>query len=301
MATDTTRHTREVAIDSLVIDSRFAGLFIEEPATIARIAKDMRATGYDPHRPIDVWKNGAGRGKHIVVEGHQRLAAARAADLRTVRIAYRDFDDDARALLWAAGQQANRRNATREAQCLSIMRTLERAGRLDGTRAEIAERFGFGNATVGRAMQVLGRGTESEIAAVLDGTHSLKSAYERILERERRERQHITTTTPVGPEPEDDPGIDAGVETEAEQEAPEWLAHARDLTHTLAGRVDRVLDVLAGETADVSADVAAGRLEQPLASITGLLEDLAAAVEHARADTTPNAARQRKAVRARGR
>lgn len=279
MSTIAAPHTREVSIDSLVIDPRFAGLFIEEPATVQRIAAGMRENGYDPHRAIDVWKNGAGRGKHVVVEGHQRLAAARAAGLTHVRIAYRDFSDDSRALLWAAEQQANRRNASREAQCLSILRTLERAGRLDGTRAELAERFGFGDATIGRAMQVLGRGSESEITAVLDGTHSLKRAYELILQRERAERAPVTEP----PEPED-PGDRPDVDQadEFEEELPEWLAHARDLAHTLAGRVDRILDVLDGAGSDVVADVKAGRLDQPLESVAGLVEDIAAAVNESR-------------------
>jgi len=280
MSTATAPHTREVSIDSLVIDPRFAGLFIEEPATVQRIAAGMRENGYDPHRAIDVWKNGAGRGKHVVVEGHQRLAAARAAGLSHVRIAYRDFGDDSRALLWAAEQQANRRNASREAQCLSILRTLDRAGRLDGTRAELSKRFGFGDATIGRAMQVLNRGTESEITAVLDGTHSLKRAYELILQRERSERQSVAEPEPdVDGRDRDD--VDQG--DEFEEELPEWLAHARDLAHTLAGRVDRILDVLDGASPDVAADVKAGRLDEPLASVSGLVEDIAAAVEESRA------------------
>jgi ParB family chromosome partitioning protein len=198
MTTYTNITTRDVPIDSLVIDARFAGLFIEEPDTIARITRDMKRNGFDRHRPIDVWKDGAGRGRHVVLEGHQRLAAAKAAGLETVRIAYRQFDNPNRALLWAAEQQTNRRNASREAQCLSILRALKRAGQLHDTRAGLSERFGFGDATVGRAMQVLNRGTESEITAVLEGAHSLKRAYELILQRERAEDQAVEDDDPRG-------------------------------------------------------------------------------------------------------
>jgi ParB family chromosome partitioning protein len=270
--TITNAYTREVPIDSLVIDPRFAGLFIEEPSTISRIARDMKRNGFDPYRPIDVWKDGAGRGKHVVLEGHQRLAAARAAGLETVRAAYRQFDNPNRALLWAAEQQTNRRNASREAQCLSILRALKRAGQLHDTRAGLSERFGFGDATVGRAMQVLNRGTESEITAVLEGTHSLKRAYELILQRERDEAQGFKRErVPEEPEPEIDLDDDDG---EYEQQAPAELAHVRDLTHQLSGRVDRLLDLLGAEPADALLDVQQGRHKPVLEQIDGALEDV---------------------------
>jgi ParB family chromosome partitioning protein len=267
--------TREVPIDSLVIDPSFAGLFIEEPDTVRRIARDMRANGFDPHRPIDVWRDGAGRGRHVVLEGHQRLSAAKAARLEKVRIAYRSFSDPNTALLWAAEQQANRRNASREAQCLSILRALDRAGELEGSRADLSRRFGFGDATVGRALQVLNRGTESEIVAVLEGKHGLKTAYELILAREREEAQAFAEREHDDPDRDVDRDPDRSEdEGEYEEEAPEALAQARDLTHTLAGRVDRLLDLLGAEPADALLDVRNGRHRPVLEQINGSLEDV---------------------------
>ena len=58
-----------------------------------------------------------------------------------------------------------------------------------GPQREEAERFGFSTATIDRARQVLDRGTESEIMAVLDGTHGLKKAYELIRKREAEEAE----------------------------------------------------------------------------------------------------------------
>jgi hypothetical protein len=40
---------------------------------------------------------------------------------------------------------------------------------------QLAERFGFSAATIDRALQVLRRGTESEITAVLEGKHRLEN------------------------------------------------------------------------------------------------------------------------------
>jgi ParB family chromosome partitioning protein len=264
--------TRAVPIDSLVIDPLFAGLFLEEPDVVKRLTRDMRANGYDPQRAIDVWKDGAGRGRHVVVEGHQRLAAARRAGLTTVRVAYRHFDDSNRALLWSAEQQSNRRNASREARCLSILRALDRAGQSNYlTTQQLSERFGFSTATIDRALQVMRRGTESEITAVVEGKHGLKTAYEQIIAREREEKQGFARERQE-PEPEPEPDLEP--EDEYEEQAPAELAHARDLTHQLSGRVDRLLDLLGAEPADALLDIQQGRHKPVLEQIDGALEDV---------------------------
>src|SRR5687768_272546 len=114
MTDDTRAYSRNVPLTSLVEDPLFSNLFLPDPDVIKRIVVSMRTTGFDIHRAIDVWKDGAGRGKHIVLEGHQRLTAAKRAGLTEVRVAYRDFDSRLAALLWAAGQQAGRRNVSGE-------------------------------------------------------------------------------------------------------------------------------------------------------------------------------------------
>ena len=149
----------------------------------------MKRNGYDEARPVDIWKDGAGTGRHVLVEGHQRYRAAQATGQETIRAAYRHFGSRGEALKWAAEQQANRRNASTEAQCLSVLRAFKRAGEAWASTAEMKERFGFSASTIDRARQVLDRGTESEVTAVLDGTHGLKKAYELIRKREAQEAE----------------------------------------------------------------------------------------------------------------
>jgi len=120
--------------------------------------------------------------------GHQRLLTARRAGLASVWVVYRRFPDPESALFWAAEQQANRRNASREAQCLSVLRALRRMDAPASSTKEVAARFGFGPATVDRARQALKRRSESEIADVLDGTRGPKTAYNVLLARERAEK-----------------------------------------------------------------------------------------------------------------
>jgi ParB-like nuclease domain len=265
-------HTREVPIESLVIDPRFAGLFIEEPATIDRIARSMRHHGYDPHRPIDVWKDGAGRGRHVVVEGHQRLAAAKRAGLAEVKIAYRHFDGFGPAFVWSAEQQTNRRNASKEAQALSILRALKRAGEGIGTTADMSERFGFSTATIDRARQVLARGTESEIVAVLEGKHGLKDAYDLIRKREKADAEGLPEEPKRRPEVEDDEDDPAA---EPDIDAPEELTHVRDLVSTAGGRLVRLEDLLLAENVpDVLDDVRDRKPHQAIEQLRELLDEL---------------------------
>ena len=101
---------REVPIDSLIVDPLFAGLFIEDPVVVARITASIQRTGYDEARPIDIWKDGAGIGRHVLVEGHQRYRAAQAAGQQSIRVAYRHFDTGRGAEVGgrAAGQPPQR-------------------------------------------------------------------------------------------------------------------------------------------------------------------------------------------------
>src|SRR5262245_56110605 len=114
---------RKVAITSLHTDPQFANLFFREKSLVTSLVAKMKQ-GFDRHRPIDVWRDGLGRGKHLVVEGHTRFEAAQKAGLTEVYVAYREFPNRLAALLFAAEQQGLRRNIAREVQCLSVLRAL---------------------------------------------------------------------------------------------------------------------------------------------------------------------------------
>ncbi len=88
--------------------------------------------------------------------------------------------------MFAAAAQVNRRNLSKEAQCISILQALRNVGE-EFTREELAERYGISTATFGRASQVLNRGIESEIVAACEGTVSLMKTLEEIKKREKAE------------------------------------------------------------------------------------------------------------------
>lgn len=183
LETDLRVYTRDVPTTALVEDPVFKHLFLPDATLITQLAAAMRARGFDPARPIDVWKDGAGRGRHIVLDGHQRLAAAKRAGLRAVHVVYRRPADYDAALLWAAQQQAVRRNATREQQTLGVLRAMWAKDGAFRTTRELAALYKFAPATIDRAKQLIQQGDESEILAVLEGTHGLLKGYDLMLKR----------------------------------------------------------------------------------------------------------------------
>jgi len=231
-------YSRDVDLTTLVEDPLLLSLFLQEPDVIRRIADNMRKYGFDVHRPIDVWKDGAGRGKHIILEGHQRLDAAKRAGLTMVRVAYRELPTRLDALLWAAEQQAVRRNVSKEVQCLSLLRALQTEETFAAkTTKELAAQLKFSTASIDRCRQLLKHGTQAEVFAVLEGTHGLKQAYDLL-----RERRHKTTKKEPETRRAKQPPVLTTLRTALAKtidggllELPEALRHARWLFDYLDG------------------------------------------------------------------
>ena len=270
---------RPLAPGSLVVAPELEALFPTNevaPLLSERIAVD----GFDPHRPIDAWKDGAGRGRHVVLEGHTRLQAAKDAGVDRIPVVLRSFSSAEEALLWAADQQAHRRNLGREAMAVSIIRALarRRAHRAHSAQ-EMADRYGVSKPTIDRARALVERGRELDIAAVLDGQVGLKDALGRVDARLKRDAADELVDAP--PAPAD---VAPGAEVEDEPDpaiepAPEELLQARDVLHSVRGRVERLEDILLAASArDVLDDIRDGRIAAALDELDGLLADLRTAV-----------------------
>jgi ParB-like chromosome segregation protein Spo0J len=237
----TRSYTKSLPITALYEDPAFSGLFLQEHDVIVRMAAEMKHQGFDPYRPIDVWKDGRGRGKHIVLDGHQRLAAARKAGLTEVYVAYREPASRLQALLWAANQQGLRRNISREVQCLSILRALaDEPEYAYATTRERVAKLRFASATIDRARLLLKHGTQAEVTEVLEGTHGLRDAYE--LMNQRRRKKARVEDRPIQRVPKRPPVLTALRDALAKVidggllELAEALRHARWLLDYLEGR-----------------------------------------------------------------
>jgi Lar family restriction alleviation protein len=179
----------------------FRSLFPHSDRMAETIAAAMVRHGYDPAFPIITW-NG------VVVDGHTRLAAAKAAKLRTVFYVDRPFDNESEALVYAIKCQTNRRNLT-DAEILRCMQELDKrrtrseAGAIarqaqlgeaqgcatptpDGkSSAATAATLGISQRKVEQARTVLDHAPEPVKAAVQSGDLSINAAYNATQEARR--------------------------------------------------------------------------------------------------------------------
>jgi ParB-like chromosome segregation protein Spo0J len=110
-----------IKINELTTAEPFKSLFPIEPDVVAALTADMKATGFDAARTIIAWK--APDGQRIVVDGHMRLLAAKAARLKDVHATVRRFADEDEAFAFAVASQRDRRNLTK----LEIAEAIARA------------------------------------------------------------------------------------------------------------------------------------------------------------------------------
>jgi hypothetical protein len=182
------------------VDPRLA-IFEVDPALRDRIAESMRAAGFDPSKPIVVW-----RGRNLVVDGHTRRAAAITAGL-DVLVHFADFEDEDEAIDYAVRCQKDRRNLTPEGLYAAILavdqrrkrggdrrseaarelaqfpprRELKSAPTHHGTAEETAAVVGVSASTVERVRAIAdlaASGDPSEREALLSGDKSIKAAAE---------------------------------------------------------------------------------------------------------------------------
>jgi len=121
---DFTRY--EVNTADLRTEDLFSSLLEIRPENLHAITESMKATGFDQGEPIAVWHG-------VVIDGHTRLKAAKAAKIRTVPCIYHDFKDEDEALEYAVHRQRDRRNWTdadmmRVAMVVDSRRTKAEAG-----------------------------------------------------------------------------------------------------------------------------------------------------------------------------
>lgn len=100
---------RTTAIGAVITRPPFATLFEIDAEVCEAIAHDMKAHGFDPSTPIQVWHDQSGL---VVVDGHTRLSAAHRVGLGEVTVYEHVFDSELAALEFAIHQQRDRRNIT---------------------------------------------------------------------------------------------------------------------------------------------------------------------------------------------
>jgi Lar family restriction alleviation protein len=168
----------------------FKSLFPHSDRMAETIAAAMVRHGYDPAFPIITW-NG------VVVDGHTRLAAARAAKLRTVFYVDRPFADESEALEYAIKCQTNRRNLTPDEilRCVAAVERPQRGRPAENpqdcgitprqTAKQTADLLGISTRQVEQARTILDHAPEPVKAAVQAGDLSINAAYNATQEARR--------------------------------------------------------------------------------------------------------------------
>ena len=88
----------------------FASLFDIRDETLEAIKADMKAQGFDPSKPVNVWRTA--EGKRILIDGYTRVRAAEELGLLSITAYEKTFKDEAEALAYAIHTQKDRRNLT---------------------------------------------------------------------------------------------------------------------------------------------------------------------------------------------
>jgi hypothetical protein len=97
-------------IDDIVIDAKISSVFKVSDKMRSEIMKKINAEGYDKSQPIVLWETEDG--KYILVDGHTRLAAAKALGLTEIPAVIMDFATFDEAILYTFERQMVRRNLT---------------------------------------------------------------------------------------------------------------------------------------------------------------------------------------------
>ena len=178
----------ELYLDQLTKSEPFASLFSIKPEVFEAIKADMAVNGFDPSKPVNVWRKPDG--SRVLVDGYTRVRAAEEIGLLRVTAYEKTFASEAEALAYAIHTQKDRRNLS-DAELLRLIELVDRPQ--EGFRAPLAsieandgqprktakvtaDTIGTSRAKVERARAVLS--DPEEAAAVRRGEKTIHQAAE---------------------------------------------------------------------------------------------------------------------------
>jgi len=178
----------ELYLDQLTKAEPFSSLFAIKPEVFEAIKADMAVNGFDPSKPVNVWRKPDGT--RVLIDGYTRVRAAEELGLLRVTAYEKTFASEAEALAYAIHTQKDRRNLS-DAELLRLIELVDRPQTGFNTRvasieatdskprktAEVtADTIGTSRAKVERARAVLS--DPEEAAAVRRGEKSIHQAAE---------------------------------------------------------------------------------------------------------------------------
>jgi DNA-binding transcriptional regulator YhcF (GntR family) len=153
-----------------------------------KIKQSMATRGFDPSKPIDVWKN-FNIQQNIVVDGYTRLDIAEEVGLDEVYAALHDFASVEEALAYAIHNQEARRPSTDYTILIGVqmmdayhkLKENEPTDRKPQTIKEVAKTLGVNRNTVEKARTIISdterKKDKTIIEEVREGKKTINSAY----------------------------------------------------------------------------------------------------------------------------
>ncbi len=178
----------ELYLDQLTKAEPFSSLFTIKPEVFEAIKADMAVNGFDPSKPVNVWRKADGT--RVLIDGYTRVRAAEELGLLRVTAYEKTFASEAEALAYAIHTQKDRRNLS-DAELLRLIEFVDRpqtgfntpVAAIEATdskprkTAEVtADTIGTSRAKVERARTVLS--DPEEAAAVRRGEKTIHQAAE---------------------------------------------------------------------------------------------------------------------------
>lgn len=178
----------ELYLDQLTKAEPFSSLFTIKLEVFEAIKADMAVNGFDPSKPVNVWRKPDGT--RVLIDGYTRVRAAEELGLLRVTAYEKTFASEAEALAYAIHTQKDRRNLS-DAELLRLIELVDRPQ--EGFRAPLASieandgqprktaevtayTIGTSRAKVERARTVLS--DPEEAAAVCRGEKTIHQAAE---------------------------------------------------------------------------------------------------------------------------
>ncbi len=113
----------ELYLDQITRAEPFASLFTIRPEVLEAIKADMREKGFDPSKPVNVWKKEDGT--RVLVDGYTRVRAAEELGFLRVTAYEKAFASEEEALAYAIHTQKDRRNLS-DAELLRLIEVVDR-------------------------------------------------------------------------------------------------------------------------------------------------------------------------------
>jgi len=205
-----------LSTDRIEIREVFASLYPKDQSLVDRMADSMRgADGFREGHELSVWVNS--EGLPVLVDGHQRLDAAKLAGITAVPVVAIPVNDEREALEWAIREQRDRRNLSekdRRAHDARAIAALDRpreerhqAKAKNAEKNEVstdtsfhcgdsatrtASVVGTSRATVNRVRAVLDSGDEPLKAKLLSGEITPRAAAREVKKEKRAAKQKET-------------------------------------------------------------------------------------------------------------